>query len=115
MKRRVTEILRELNMTANLRGYEYVREAILMCIDNPELVHAMTKELYPAIAAKYNASASRVERTIRHAIEIAYTTTPEITLHKYYFSGKKPTNSEFIATITDLIRLDLEEAQAKGA
>ncbi|AOZ79068.1 sporulation transcription factor Spo0A [Clostridium pasteurianum] len=98
----ITSIIHEIGVPAHIKGYMYLREAINMVVDNIELLSAVTKELYPSIAKKYNTTASRVERAIRHAIEVAWSRGQVDTIH----NGKgKPTNSEFIAMIADKLRL----------
>ena len=107
----VTEILHQIGVPAHIKGYQYLREAILMAMDDPEYINAVTKRLYPDIAQKDNATPSRVERAIRHAIEVAWDRGDVDTLNRYFgytihnMRGK-PTNSEFIAMIADKMRLD---------
>ena len=100
----VTQELRSLGIPANILGYGYLREAILMGLENPESLQHVTKELYPAVAKKFDTTPSRVERAMRHAIEIAFDKYSE-ELQKMLFYLKlekdKPTNSEFIATVVD--------------
>nr|P52940.1 RecName: Full=Stage 0 sporulation protein A homolog [Clostridium pasteurianum]AAA18883.1 Spo0A [Clostridium pasteurianum DSM 525 = ATCC 6013] len=103
-------IIHEIGVPAHIKGYMYLREAINMVVDNIELLSAVTKELYPSIAKKYNTTASRVERAIRHAIEVAWSRGQVDTINKLFgytiHNGKgKPTNSEFIAMIADKLRL----------
>ena len=107
----VTEILHQIGVPAHIKGYQYLREAILMAVDTPDYINAVTKRLYPDIAQKNATTASRVERAIRHAIEVAWDRGDVDTLNRYFgytihnMRGK-PTNSEFIAMIADKIRLD---------
>ena len=106
----ITNIIHEIGVPAHIKGYMYLREAISMVVDNIELLSAVTKELYPSIAKKYNTTASRVERAIRHAIEVAWSRGQVDTINKLFgytiHNGKgKPTNSEFIAMIADKLRL----------
>lgn len=107
----ITSILHEIGVPAHIKGYIYLREAIQMVIDNLELLGAVTKELYPSIANKYNTTASRVERAIRHAIEVAWTRGKVETIDNIFgytidnHKGK-PTNSEFIAMVADKLRLE---------
>ena len=107
----VTEILHQIGVPAHIKGYQYLREAILMAMEDPEYINAVTKRLYPDIAQKDNATPSRVERAIRHAIEVAWDRGDVDTLNRYFgytihnMRGK-PTNSEFIAMIADKMRLD---------
>lgn len=106
----ITSIIHQIGVPAHIKGYMYLREAITMVVNNMELLSAVTKELYPSIAKKYNTTASRVERAIRHAIEVAWSRGQVETINKLFGytinNGKgKPTNSEFIAMIADKLRL----------
>ncbi len=106
----ITEILHEVGVPAHIKGYLYLREAITMVYHNIEILGAITKELYPDIAAKYGTTASRVERAIRHAIEIAWVrgnvdTISDIFSYTISYNKSKPTNSEFIAMISDKLRI----------
>lgn len=106
----ITNIIHEIGVPAHIKGYMYLREAISMVVNNVELLSAVTKELYPSIAKKYNTTSSRVERAIRHAIEVAWSRGQVETINKLFgytiHNGKgKPTNSEFIAMIADKLRL----------
>ncbi len=106
----VTNIIHQLGVPAHIKGYHYLRAAILASIDNPELLESITKMLYPTVAQKFNTTSSRVERAIRHAIEIAWDRGDLEILNSFFgytvntYKGK-PTNSEFIALITDKLRL----------
>ena len=107
---KVTDILHEIGVPAHIKGYHYLRDSIIMSVEHPEIINAVTKQLYPSVAKKYETTSSRVERAIRHAIEVAWNRgNPDILndLFGYTISnGKgKPTNSEFIALISDNIRL----------
>ena len=109
----ITNIIHEIGVPAHIKGYFYIREAIYMVINNVELLSAVTKELYPNIANKYNTTPSRVERAIRHAIEVAWSRGCVETLNSLfgYTTTKdrgKPTNSEFIAMISDKLRMELK-------
>lgn len=109
----VTNIIHEVGIPAHIKGYVYLRDAIIMVIDNMDLLGAVTKELYPAIAKKYNTTSSRVERAIRHAIEVAWgrgrvETIDNIFGYTIQNDRGKPTNSEFIAMIADKLRLELK-------
>ncbi len=109
----VTNIIHEIGIPAHIKGYVYLRDAIMMVIDNMDLLGAVTKELYPAIAKKYNTTSSRVERAIRHAIEVAWgrgkiETIDSIFGYTIQNDKGKPTNSEFIAMIADKLRLELK-------
>ena len=107
----VTKMLHELGMPAHIKGYQYVREAIIMIYNNPEFIGGITKELYPDLASKYDTTVSRVERAIRHAIEVSWNRgnwdlMEEIFGHSVDIDKAKPTNSEFIITIADKLRLE---------
>ena len=106
----VTDIIHKIGVPAHIKGYHYLREAIMCCVHDSEMLESITKVLYPGVAKKFKTTASRVERAIRHAIEIAWDRGDLDTLNSYFGytvnTGKgKPTNSEFIALITDKIRL----------
>ncbi|MCX7884407.1 MAG: sporulation transcription factor Spo0A [Caloramator sp.] len=106
----ITNIIHEIGVPAHIKGYLYLREAIQMVVNDVELLSAVTKELYPSIAKKYNTTASRVERAIRHAIEVAWSRGQVDTINKIFgytiHNDKgKPTNSEFIAMVADKLRL----------
>lgn len=113
LKLRVTEILREIGIPANIKGYQYVREAIIMSVMTPKILEAVTKKLYPAVARKYETTPTRVERAIRHAIGRAWDGGNVDILNSYFgctisaWRGK-PSNSEFIAMIADKILLEIE-------
>ncbi|MFL8799431.1 MULTISPECIES: sporulation transcription factor Spo0A [unclassified Clostridioides] len=107
----ITNIMHEIGVPAHIKGYLYLREAIKMVIDNVELLGAVTKELYPSIAKKFNTTPSRVERAIRHAIEVAWSRGKVDTINQLFGytvhnTKGKPTNSEFIAMIADKLRLE---------
>lgn len=106
----ITNIIHEIGVPAHIKGYSYLREAITMVVNDMELLSAVTKELYPSIAKKYNTTASRVERAIRHAIEVAWGRGQVDAINKLFgytiHNDKgKPTNSEFIAMVADKLRL----------
>lgn len=103
----ITSIIHEIGVPAHIKGYMYLREAITMVVNDMELLSAVTKELYPSIAKKYNTTASRVERAIRHAIEVAWGRGQVDAINKLFVHNEKgkPTNSEFIAIIADKLRL----------
>lgn len=106
----ITNIIHEIGVPAHIKGYMYLREAITMVVNDMELLSAVTKELYPSIAKKYNTTASRVERAIRHAIEVAWGRGQIEAINKpfgytVHNDKGKPTNSEFIAIIADKLRL----------
>ena len=105
----VTEIIHQVGVPAHIKGYQYLRESILMAIEDMDILNAITKQLYPAIAKKFDTSASKVERAMRHAIEVAWDRGDLETLQKYFgytVNGAKgkPTNSEFIAMMSSCIR-----------
>ena len=107
----VTKILHELGMPSHIKGYQYLREAIMMSVEDVEMLNSITKILYPSIAKKYQTTPSRVERAIRHAIEVAWSRGKMETLDALFgytinIGKGKPTNSEFIALIADTIRLE---------
>ena len=106
----VTDMIHEIGVPAHIKGYQYLREALMMSVEDSEMMGSITKILYPTIAKKYRTTASRVERAIRHAIEVAWNRGRMETLDDMFGytinTGKgKPTNSEFIALIADKIRL----------
>lgn len=112
---RVTEILHEIGVPAHIKGYNYLRDSIIMSIEHPDIINAVTKQLYPSVAKKYETTSSRVERAIRHAIEVAWDRGDVDVLNSYFgytihTSRGKPTNSEFIAMISDKLRLQLKNA-----
>ena len=107
----VTNIIHEIGVPAHIKGYQYLREAIIMSVRDMEMLNSITKILYPSIAKKYQTTPSRVERAIRHAIEVAWSRGKMDTIDELFgytiHNGKgKPTNSEFIALIADKIRLE---------
>lgn len=110
----VTAIIHEIGVPAHIKGYQYLREAIIMTVEDMDVINAVTKVLYPEVARKFGTTASRVERAIRHAIEVAWDRGDLDTLQKYFGftvsnAKGKPTNSEFIAMIAD--RLQLQRRQ----
>ena len=113
----ITAALHEVGIPAHIKGYEYLREAITEVLKQRDIINSVTKELYPSVAKKYTTSSSRVERAIRHAIEVAWNRGDTDTLNRIFgFTVNrekgKPTNSEFIAMISDNIRLKLKGALA---
>ncbi len=111
LERRVTDIIHDIGVPAHIKGYQYLREAITLTVKDMEVINAVTKILYPAVAKKFGTTASRVERAIRHAIEVAWDRGDLETLQKYFGytvsnAKGKPTNSEFIAMIADRIHLE---------
>ena len=112
----VTEIIHEIGVPAHIKGYQYLREAIILTINDMDIINAVTKVLYPTVAKKYATTPSRVERAIRHAIEVAWDRGDLETLQKFFgytvsnIKGK-PTNSEFIAMIADRLSLQRKESR----
>ena len=111
---KVSSLLHELGIPSHVRGYKYIREGILMLYGSDSMVTLVTKEIYPEIAQKYETTASRVERAIRHAIEISWIRgdlklMEEIFGNSIDFEKSKPTNSEFLTTIADLFKLNHKE------
>ena len=111
----VTNLIHEVGVPAHIKGYQYLREAIMMVVNDIEVINQITKQLYPQIAQKYKTTPSRVERAIRHAIEVAWgrgQTDAVENIFGYTVSASKgkPTNSEFIAMIADKLRLELKSA-----
>ena len=111
----VTEILHQIGVPAHIKGYHYLRDSIMMAIENPEIINAVTKQLYPSVAKQYSTTSSRVERAIRHAIEVAWDRGDVDVLNSYFGytihnTRGKPTNSEFIAMIADKLCLQMASA-----
>jgi two-component system, response regulator, stage 0 sporulation protein A len=111
----VTEILHQIGVPAHIKGYHYLRDSIIMAIETPDIINAVTKRLYPSVAKRYETTASRVERAIRHAIEVAWDRGDVDILNSYFGytihnTRGKPTNSEFIAMISDRLRLHMKTA-----
>ena len=110
----VSEIMHELGVPAHIKGYQYLRYAIVLSVDDPKMMSSVTKVLYPTIAERFDTTASRVERAIRHAIEVAWDRGDVDVLSAYFgytiqVSRGKPTNSEFIAMIADKLRLKMKK------
>ncbi len=113
----VTSIIHEVGVPAHIKGYQYVREAIMITVENMDVINSVTKILYPEVAKRYHTTPSRVERAIRHAIEVAWDRGDLETLQRFFGytvsnAKGKPTNSEFIAMISDRIRLKLKITSA---
>lgn len=113
LENEVTEIIREIGIPAHIKGYQYIREGIMMAVEEPNMLNYITKLLYPTIAKKYKTTSSSVERAIRHAIEVAWSRGKMDAIQELFgytiHAGKgKPTNSEFIALIADKLRLEYE-------
>ena len=112
LENRVTNMLHEIGIPAHIKGYHYLRDAIMMAVEDMDVLNAITKILYPTVAKKYQTTSSRVERAIRHAIEVAWSRGRMDTIDSMFgytvnYGKGKPTNSEFIALITDKIRLGM--------
>lgn len=110
LEKDVTVMIHEIGVPAHIKGYQYLRDSIMMSVEDPGMISAITKQLYPTIAKKYQTTSSRVERAIRHAIEVAWSRGKMETLSDLFgytvdAAKGKPTNSEFIALIADKIRL----------
>ena len=110
----VTDIIHEIGVPAHIKGYQYLRDAIILSVNDMEMLNSITKILYPTIAKKHQTTPSRVERAIRHAIEVAWSRGKMDTIDELFgytvSTGKgKPTNSEFIALIADKIRLEYKK------
>ena len=110
----ITKTLHELGVPSHIKGYQYIREGITLVYKKPEMIGGITKELYPEIAKKYDSTVSRVERAIRHAIEVSWNRgnwnlMEEIFGHSVDIDKAKPTNSEFIVTIADKLRLEFSK------
>ena len=117
LKTMVTSVIHEIGVPAHIKGYQYLREAIKITVRDMDVINAVTKVLYPEVAKRFATTPSRVERAIRHAIEVAWDRGDLETLQKYFgytvsVSKGKPTNSEFIAMIAD--RLTLEQKNGKA-
>lgn len=110
LESQVTQVIHQIGVPAHIKGYQYLRSAIIMAINDTEIINYVTKMLYPSVAKKYQTTSSRVERAIRHAIEVAWDRGDIETLNSYFGytiqnNRGKPTNSEFIAMISDNLRL----------
>lgn len=115
LEKSTTKILHELGMPSHIKGYQYVRDGIMMLYEKPEVIGGITKELYPEVASKYDTTVSRVERAIRHAIEVSWNRgnwqlMEEIFGHSVDIDKAKPTNSEFIVTVADKLRLEYSKS-----
>ena len=110
----ITKMLHELGIPSHIKGYQYIREAVNIIFENPSVIGGITKELYPELAKKFNTTTSRVERAIRHAIEVSWNRgnldfMEEIFGYSVDIDKAKPTNSEFMVTIADKLRLDFHQ------
>ena len=111
LEEKITNIFITVGIPAHIKGYQFLREAIKLAIANPEIINSITKKLYPTIADKYNTSASKVERAIRHAIEVAWNRGKIENINRVfglnvYSSNEKPTNGEFIALVADKMTVE---------
>ena len=111
----ITDIIHQIGVPAHIKGYHYLREAIIMAVKDIEIMNSVTKCLYPSVAKKHGTTSSRVERAIRHAIEVAWDRGDVDVLNSYFgytihSSKGKPTNSEFIALIADKLRVNMKTA-----
>ena len=111
LEKAITSLLHSLGIPSHIKGYQYIREGIGLMYKDPSLIGAITKEMYPEIAIRFETTSSRVERAIRHAIEVSwnrgdYDLMEEIFGHSVDYDRAKPTNSEFIATLADKLRLE---------
>ena len=118
IKKNITKLMKELGFPPHIKGYEYIRSAIILVLEDPKKINMLTKVLYPSIAKIYDTTPSRVERAIRNAIEIAFErVNTEVIYELFGYTIRqdkgKPTNLEFIATIVDKIRLDNFDDDAK--
>ena len=110
----ITKMLHELGIPSHIKGYQYIREAVGIIFEKPEIIGGITKELYPELASKFNTTVSRVERAIRHAIEVSWNRgnldfMEELFGYSVDIDRAKPTNSEFMVTIADKLRLDFHK------
>ncbi len=117
LKNLVTEVIHEIGVPAHIKGYQYLREAIIIAVEDMDVINAITKVLYPQVAKTFGTTPSRVERAIRHAIEVAWDRGDLDTLQRFFGytvsnTKGKPTNSEFIALIADKLQLQLKAAGA---
>ena len=117
---KVTEMIHEIGVPAHIKGYHYLREAILLSVKENGIMTSVTKQLYPAVAKKFETTPSRVERAIRHAIEVAWDRGDVDVLNSYFGytvqnNRGKPTNSEFIAMLTDKLKMQLQSTKRKNA
>ncbi|MBE6160829.1 MAG: sporulation transcription factor Spo0A [Firmicutes bacterium] len=108
---KISEMLHNLGVPSHIKGYQYIRDGILMMYKEPAMLKGITKEIYPELATRYQTTSSRVERAIRHAIEVSWTRGDYRLMEKYFgnsldYEKSKPTNAEFIVTLTDRLRLD---------
>lgn len=115
----VTKLLHGLGVPSHIKGYQYIREGVILMYEKPDIVGAITKELYPEIAKRFDTTVSRVERAIRHAIEVSWNRgdielMEEIFGHSVDYDRAKPTNSEFIVTVSDKLRLEFNNMKQRS-
>ena len=115
----VTKLLHGLGVPSHIKGYQYIREGVILMYEKPDIVGAITKELYPEIAKRFDTTVSRVERAIRHAIEVSWNRgnidlMEEIFGHSVDYDRAKPTNSEFIVTVSDKLRLEFNKEKQRS-
>ena len=116
--RMVSEMIHQVGVPSHIKGYQYIRDSIVMCIDDGDYINSVTKMLYPDVAKRHNTTASRVERAIRHAVEVAWDRGDVVILNSLFgkaiHTGRgKPTNSEFIVMIADKIRLRIDSVKPR--
>ena len=116
LKNMVTDVIHEIGVPAHIKGYQYLREAIIIAVNDMDVINAITKVLYPQVAKTFQTTPSRVERAIRHAIEVAWDRGDLDTLQRFFGytvsnTKGKPTNSEFIALIADKLQLQLKSSE----
>ncbi len=109
--KKITDVFITVGIPAHIKGYQFLREAVKLAVDNPEIINRVTKQLYPEVADRFGTSASKVERAIRHAIEVAWNKGRIESINslfgiKVYSTNEKPTNSEFIALVADKMLLE---------
>lgn len=114
LETRITQVIHEIGVPAHIKGYRYLRHAVLLAVENRDVINRITKEMYPKIAKEYGTTASRVERAIRHAIEVAWDRGDLEVLHSWFgytISNTKgrPTNSEFVALVADKLLLEMKK------
>ena len=114
LDRKLVDILLSVGISANLHGYNYLKESIKLAIDEPNSINAITKVLYPTIARKFNTTSCRVERAIRHALEVSFNKGRMMVLNeifglKIFGENDKPTNSEFVALLADRLSIEIKK------
>lgn len=114
LDRKLVDILLSVGISANLNGYTYLKESIKLAINEPNSINAITKVLYPTVAQKYNTTSCRVERAMRHALEVSYNKGKMIILNeifglKIFDANDKPTNSEFVALLADRLSIEIKK------